>query len=82
MHSHALYLEQELSAAKVSDFIQTVWILKVRFYAYFMHIRIFRTVSRYVKYCMIGIFGFFTIERQKIVGSTENFTSGTGGAKV
>ena len=51
------------SAAKVSDFIRTVRILKVSFYAYFMRIRIFRTVSLYVKYCRLRrIFGSFTVE--------------------
>ena len=50
------------SAAKVSDFIRTVRILKVSFYAYFTRIRIFRTVSLYVKYRTIRIFGFFTVE--------------------
>ena len=50
------------SAAKVSDFIRTVRILKVSFYAYFTRIRIFRTVSLYVKHRTIRIFGFFTVE--------------------
>ena len=49
------------SAAKVSDSIWTVRILKVSFYAYFMRIRIFRTVSfhLYVKYRLIRIFFFY-----------------------
>ena len=51
------------SAAKVSDFIRTVRILKVSFYAYFTCIRIFRTISLYIKYRTIRIFfRFFTVE--------------------
>ena len=46
------------SAAKVSDFIRIVRILKVLFYVYFRHLLIFQTVSLYVRYCTIGIFGF------------------------
>ena len=53
---------KQVSAAKVSDFIRTVRILKVSIYAYFTRIRIFRTVSLYVKYRTIRIFGFFTVE--------------------
>ena len=62
------------SAAKVSDFIRTVRILKVSFYAYFTRILIFRTVSLYeVSYDMN--FRIFYCRRlrifQKEVGSTD-----------
>ena len=48
--------EQHIRATKVSDFIQIVRILKVLFDAYFRHVRMFWTVSLYVKYCTRGFF--------------------------